>query len=108
MPLYCRAGAVFAASNAALALAQLGNEGEATAEMQRIARRAPGSADMRAALAALYWSQVGVRSGAVSMSRGAESGLSCCKHATGGTSLSLASSAAGSPHRHCGALRHAS
>ncbi len=52
------AGAVFAASNAALALAQLGREGEATKEMQGIARRAPGSADMRAALAALYWSQV--------------------------------------------------
>lgn len=50
-------GAVFAASNAALALAQLGDEGQATVEMSRIARRAPGSADMRAALAALYWSQ---------------------------------------------------
>jgi hypothetical protein len=25
--------------------------------MERIARRAPGSADMRAALAALYWSE---------------------------------------------------
>jgi hypothetical protein len=25
--------------------------------MQRVARRAPGSADMRAALAALYWSR---------------------------------------------------
>jgi hypothetical protein len=49
---------VFAASNAALALAQLGDEGGAMAEMQRVARRAPGSADMRAALAALYWSQV--------------------------------------------------
>ena len=44
--------------SAALALAQLGREGEATKEMQGIARRAPGSADMRAALAALYWSQV--------------------------------------------------
>ena len=54
------AGAVFAASNAALALAQLGDEGGATAEMQRVARRAPGSADMRAALAALYWSQVSI------------------------------------------------
>jgi hypothetical protein len=52
-----RAGAVFAASNAAIMLAQLGDERGAVAEMQRIARRAPGSADMRAALAALYWSQ---------------------------------------------------
>ena len=51
------AGAVFAASNAAIMLAQLGDERGAVAEMQRIARRAPGSADMRAALAALYWSQ---------------------------------------------------
>jgi len=48
---------VFAASNAAIMLAQLGDERGAVAEMQRIARRAPGSADMRAALAALYWSQ---------------------------------------------------
>ena len=51
------AGAVFAASNAAIMLAQLGDESGAVTEMQRIARRAPGSADMRAALAALYWSQ---------------------------------------------------
>ncbi len=51
------AGAVFAASNAAIMLAQLGDERGAVAEMQRVARRAPGSADMRAALAALYWSQ---------------------------------------------------
>ena len=49
---------MFAASNAALALAQLGDEAAATKEMRGIARRAPGSADMRAALAALYWSQV--------------------------------------------------
>eukprot|EP00891_Asterochloris_glomerata_P002907 jgi/Astpho2/2907/e_gw1.00050.290.1_t len=49
------AGAVFASSNAALMLAQLGDEEAAVKEMQRIARRAPGSADMRAALAALYW-----------------------------------------------------
>lgn len=39
-------------------LVQLGDEPGAVVEMQRIARRAPGSADMRAALAALYWSQV--------------------------------------------------
>jgi tetratricopeptide (TPR) repeat protein len=49
-------GAVFSASNAALALAQLGDEEGATREAERVARRAPGSADMRAALAALYWS----------------------------------------------------
>jgi Tfp pilus assembly protein PilF len=45
-------GAVFAFSNAALMLAQLGDDDGATKEMQSIARRAPGSADMRAALAA--------------------------------------------------------
>ncbi len=46
---------MFSASNAALMLAELGDQKGALAEMQRIARRAPGSADMRAALAALYW-----------------------------------------------------
>jgi tetratricopeptide (TPR) repeat protein len=45
-------GAVFAFSNAALMLAQLGDDDGATKEMQSIARRAPGSADMRIALAA--------------------------------------------------------
>ncbi|KAK9829331.1 hypothetical protein WJX72_005226 [[Myrmecia] bisecta] len=50
-------GAVFAASNAAIMLAQLGDEAGALQEMRKIARRAPGSADMRAALAALYWAQ---------------------------------------------------
>lgn len=50
-------GAVFAASNAALAAVQLGREEVAVKEMQAVARRAPSSADMRAALAALYWSQ---------------------------------------------------
>lgn len=51
-------GAVFAFSNAALMLAQLGDDDGATKEMQSIARRAPGSADMRAALAAqLYNAQ---------------------------------------------------
>lgn len=50
-------GAVFAASNAALMLVQLGDVEGAVKEMERVARRAPGSADMRAALAALYWSQ---------------------------------------------------
>lgn len=48
-------GAVFASSNAALMAAQLGDEAAALREMQAIARRAPGSVDMRAALAAMYW-----------------------------------------------------
>ncbi len=47
-----------ASSNAALALVQLGDEPAAIKEMQKASRRAPGSADLRAALAALYWSQV--------------------------------------------------
>lgn len=46
-----------AASNAALALVQQGDEAAAVREMQKTLRRAPGSADLRAALAALYWSQ---------------------------------------------------
>ncbi|KAL4430602.1 hypothetical protein ABPG77_005842 [Micractinium sp. CCAP 211/92] len=50
-------GAVFAASNAALMLAQLGDEEAAMKEMETVARRAPGSVDMRVALAALYWRQ---------------------------------------------------
>jgi tetratricopeptide (TPR) repeat protein len=50
-------GAVFAASNAALMLAQLGQTEDAVKEMQNVARRAPGSADMRAALAALYYAR---------------------------------------------------
>ncbi|BDA47067.1 hypothetical protein COCOBI_09-5220 [Coccomyxa sp. Obi] len=50
-------GAVVAASNAALALVQLGDEPNAILEMRKTLRRAPGSADLRAALAALYWSQ---------------------------------------------------
>jgi tetratricopeptide (TPR) repeat protein len=50
-------GAVFAASNAALMLVQLGDEAGALKEVQDVARRAPGSVDMRAALAALYWQQ---------------------------------------------------
>jgi tetratricopeptide (TPR) repeat protein len=48
-------GAVFALSNAALMLAQLGDDEKAIKEMQTVARKAPGSADMRAALAAQYW-----------------------------------------------------
>jgi len=49
-------GAVYAASNAALALAQLGDDAGATKEVEAVMRRAPNSADMRAALAALYYS----------------------------------------------------
>lgn len=49
-------GAVLAFSNAALMLAQLGDDAAATKEMQGIARRAAGSTDMRAALTAQYWS----------------------------------------------------
>lgn len=48
-------GSVFSLSNAALMLVQMGDESGAIKEMQGIARKAPGSADMRAALAALYW-----------------------------------------------------
>lgn len=48
-------GAVASAGNAALMLAQLGDEAGALAEVQATARKAPGSVDMRAALAALYW-----------------------------------------------------
>ena len=51
------AGAVVAASNAALALVQLGDDSAAVREMRQASRRAPGSADLRAALAAVYWSQ---------------------------------------------------
>ena len=48
-------GAIYAFSNASLMLAQLGQDDQATREMQSIARRAPGSVDMRAALAAQFW-----------------------------------------------------
>jgi tetratricopeptide (TPR) repeat protein len=48
-------GAIYAASNAALVLAQLGDEAGAAAELSAVARRAPNSADARAALAALRW-----------------------------------------------------
>ena len=47
-----------ASSNAALALVQLGDEPAAIKEMQKASRRAPGSVDLRAALAGLYWAQV--------------------------------------------------
>ena len=52
------AGAIVASSNAALALVQLGDEPAAIKEMQKASRRAPGSVDLRAALAGLYWAQV--------------------------------------------------
>jgi len=48
-------GFAYAASNAALALAQMGDLDGAGAEMEMVSRRAPGNADMRAGLAALYW-----------------------------------------------------
>ena len=50
-------GAIYARSNAALALAELGREDEAISEMEAVARRAAGSIDMRAALAAMRWSR---------------------------------------------------
>lgn len=49
-------GSIFAQSNAALLSAQLGRE-DATRRLEAAARRAPGSVDMRAALAAQYYSQ---------------------------------------------------
>ena len=48
-------GAVYADSNAALMEAQLGRDELATKHMEAVARRAPGSIDMRAALAAQRW-----------------------------------------------------
>lgn len=48
-------GAIFASSNAALVSAQLGDDAEALKELKAVARRAPGSIDMRAAIAAIYW-----------------------------------------------------
>lgn len=50
-------GAIYARSNAALALAELGREEEAMKEMEAVSRRAAGSIDMRAALAAMHWSR---------------------------------------------------
>eukprot|EP00250_Pteridium_aquilinum_P015651 c22681_g3_i2 orf=49-879(+) len=50
-------GAIYAASNAALMRIQLGDEVKGMKELMGVARRAPASIDMRAALAALYWSQ---------------------------------------------------
>jgi tetratricopeptide (TPR) repeat protein len=48
-------GVIFADSNAALVEAQLGRDEDATAHMAAVARRAAGSIDMRAALAAQRW-----------------------------------------------------
>lgn len=48
-------GQVYAASNAALMLAQLGDDGGATREMEVMLRKGPGSVDIRAALAAQYY-----------------------------------------------------
>ena len=48
-------GVIFADSNAALMEAQLGRDEVATAHMAAVARRAAGSIDMRAALAAQRW-----------------------------------------------------
>ena len=50
-------GAIYARSNAALTLAELGREDDAIREMEAVARRAAGSIDMRAALAAMHWSR---------------------------------------------------
>ncbi|MCO5571177.1 hypothetical protein L7F22_024911 [Adiantum nelumboides] len=50
-------GAIYAAGNAALTRIQLGDEAKGMKELMNVARRAPASIDMRAALAALYWSQ---------------------------------------------------
>eukprot|EP00854_Cymbomonas_tetramitiformis_P005313 gene5313-6457_t len=48
-------GTIYSSSNAALVRVQLGDEETAITELKKVARRAPGSIDMRAALAAIYW-----------------------------------------------------
>ena len=50
-------GAIYARSNAALMLAELGREDDAVSEFEAVARRAAGSVDARAALAAMRWSR---------------------------------------------------
>jgi hypothetical protein len=50
-------GAIYAAANAALMRAQAGDDDGAATELASVARRAPNSADARAALAALRWAQ---------------------------------------------------
>ena len=57
-------GAIYARSNAALTLAELGRDEEAMREMEAVARRAAGSIDMRAALAAMLEQGRGGRGGA--------------------------------------------
>ncbi|EFJ11120.1 hypothetical protein SELMODRAFT_447134 [Selaginella moellendorffii] len=49
-------GAIYAKANAALMRIQVGDEANGLKELLAVARRAPGSIDMRAALAAVYWS----------------------------------------------------
>lgn len=49
-------GAIYATANAALMRAQLGDDEGAAQDLAAVARRAPNSADARAALAALRWS----------------------------------------------------
>ena len=50
-------GAIYAASNAALMKAELGDLDGAIVDMERVSRRAAGSVDMRAALAAMYYAR---------------------------------------------------
>lgn len=50
-------GAIYAATNAALMLAQLGDLPGAKRELEYASRRGPGSVDARAALAALYYQE---------------------------------------------------
>lgn len=50
-------GAIYAASNAALMYIQLGDDARGIKELEKVARRAPGSIDMRAALAAVHWAR---------------------------------------------------
>ena len=74
------------ATNAALALVQLGDEPAAIKEMQKASRRAPGSADLRAALAALYWSQVpaALTRSTTSLQIGCQRPCACSKGAASG------------------------
>ena len=51
------AGAIYASSNGALARIEIGDEVRGERELRTVARRAAGSIDARAALAALYYSQ---------------------------------------------------
>lgn len=50
-------GEMFAMSNAALMLVEMNRDEEALREMRNVSRKAPGSVDIHAALAALYWHQ---------------------------------------------------